>query len=78
MAVGSKVARFKPGDEVFGGSNGSFAEYTVTTEDRLALKPARLDFRGGRDNARCQIIRSDPGTSSLLRRHASACIFLCR
>ncbi|HUE85794.1 MAG TPA: NAD(P)-dependent alcohol dehydrogenase [Vicinamibacterales bacterium] len=46
VAVGSKVARFKPGDEVFGGSNGSFAEYTVTTEDRLALKPRRLDFQG--------------------------------
>jgi NADPH:quinone reductase-like Zn-dependent oxidoreductase len=46
VAVGPKITRFKPGDEVFGGSNGSFAEYTVSTEDRLALKPSRLDFHG--------------------------------
>ncbi len=43
-AVGSEVEDFQPGDEVFGGTNGSFAEYTVTTPDRLALKPARLAF----------------------------------
>jgi NADPH:quinone reductase-like Zn-dependent oxidoreductase len=39
-AVGKNVAGLKPGDEVFGGSNGSFAEYTATTPDRLAPKPA--------------------------------------
>ncbi|HYE58313.1 MAG TPA: NAD(P)-dependent alcohol dehydrogenase [Rhodothermales bacterium] len=39
VAMGKGVMKFKPGDEVFGGSNGSFAEYTVTTADRLALKP---------------------------------------
>jgi NADPH:quinone reductase-like Zn-dependent oxidoreductase len=38
--VGKNVTGLKPGDEVFGGSNGSFAEYTATTPDRLALKPA--------------------------------------
>ena len=41
-AVGEDVTGFRPGDEVFGGTNGSFAEYTVTTPDRLALKPAGL------------------------------------
>lgn len=39
-AVGEDVTGFRPGDEVFGGTNGSFAEYTVTTADRLALEPA--------------------------------------
>ena len=38
-AVGKNVRGLKPGDEVFGGSNGSFAEYTVTTPDRLAPSP---------------------------------------
>ena len=43
-AVGSGVTRFKPGDEVFGWSNGSYAEYTAAAEDSLALKPASLTF----------------------------------
>ena len=43
-AVGSGVTRFKPGDEVFGWSNGSYAEYTAAAEDSLALKPANLTF----------------------------------
>ena len=43
-AVGNKVTRFKPGDEVFGECNGSCAEYVSTGEDRLALKPANLTF----------------------------------
>jgi NADPH:quinone reductase-like Zn-dependent oxidoreductase len=44
VAVGKRVTRFKPGDEVFGGSNGSFAEYAPTTENRLASKPPALSF----------------------------------
>ena len=43
-AVGKNVTRFKPGDEVFGGADGSFAEFTVTTEERLAPKPAGITF----------------------------------
>jgi len=43
-AVGAAVTCFKPGDEVFGWANGSYAEYSVATEDSLALKPARLSF----------------------------------
>lgn len=44
-AVGGKVTRFRPGDEVFGGRTGAFAEYVVVREDRaLAPKPARLTF----------------------------------
>ena len=45
-AVGGNVTRFKPGDEVFGGTGGAFAEYVTVAEDRaLALKPANVSFR---------------------------------
>jgi NADPH:quinone reductase-like Zn-dependent oxidoreductase len=43
-AVGKNVARFKPGDEVFGVCRGAFAEYVCTPEDKLALKPANISF----------------------------------
>lgn len=43
-AVGAGVTRFKPGDEVFGASAGSYAEYAAASEDELALKPANLTF----------------------------------
>jgi NADPH:quinone reductase-like Zn-dependent oxidoreductase len=44
-AVGRSVARFKPGDEVFGGQYGAFAQYLVVPEDRaIALKPASVTF----------------------------------
>ena len=44
-AVGSKVMRFKPGDEVFGGGNGAFAEYiTVGQGGALVMKPADVSF----------------------------------
>ncbi|OPC78754.1 NAD(P)-dependent alcohol dehydrogenase [Embleya scabrispora] len=43
-AVGPKVTRFRPGDAVFGTCRGAFAEYACAEEDRLAPKPAILDF----------------------------------
>ena len=44
-AVGRNVTRFKPGDEVFGGKFGAFAEYVTVREDRsFALKPSNLTF----------------------------------
>ena len=43
-AVGSKVTRFKAGDDVFGTGKGTFAEYTVGREDKLAPKPPSLTF----------------------------------
>ncbi|WP_410605611.1 NAD(P)-dependent alcohol dehydrogenase [Amycolatopsis sp. lyj-90] len=43
-AVGGDVTRFQPGDEVFGTCQGSFAEYALTTVDKLARKPGRLGF----------------------------------
>ena len=41
-AVGNRVTRFQPGDEVFGIGKGSFAEYARALEDKLAPKPANL------------------------------------
>jgi len=44
-AVGKDVKRFKPGDEVFGGRFGAFAEYVTIREERaLALKPSNVTF----------------------------------
>jgi len=44
-AVGKNVKRFKPGDEVFGGATGAFAEYVAVREDRsVVLKPPNLTF----------------------------------
>src|SRR5438105_10466892 len=44
-AVGKNVTQFKPGDEVFGGKTGAFAEYVCPRADRaVALKPANLTF----------------------------------
>ena len=44
VAVGSEVTRFQPGDEVFGISKGSFAEFAAAREDKLARKPSNLSF----------------------------------
>ncbi len=44
VEVGVKVTRFSPGDQVYGVAPGSFAEYAVTGENRLAHKPANLSF----------------------------------
>ena len=45
VAAGPGATRFQPGDEVFGTCrSGSFAEYAVAREDRLAAKPAALTF----------------------------------
>ncbi|MBC8509268.1 MAG: NAD(P)-dependent alcohol dehydrogenase [Anaerolineales bacterium] len=47
-AVGSKVTRFQPGDEVYGDlywcGFGAFAEYVCVPEDAAALKPANIPF----------------------------------
>jgi NADPH:quinone reductase-like Zn-dependent oxidoreductase len=44
-AVGKSVTRFKPGDEVFGGKTGAFADYVCVRADRLiATKPANITF----------------------------------
>jgi NADPH:quinone reductase-like Zn-dependent oxidoreductase len=43
-AVGAQVTRFRPGDEVFGWCDGSFAEYACASEDHFAAKPAALSF----------------------------------
>ena len=43
-AVGSNVTEFQPGDEVFGVCGGSFAEYALARETKLARKPANVSF----------------------------------
>ncbi len=45
-AVGKNVRLFKPGDEVFGGKTGAFAEYLCTRADRaVTVKPANMTFQ---------------------------------
>jgi NADPH:quinone reductase-like Zn-dependent oxidoreductase len=43
-AVGAGVTGFAPGDEVFGMSTSTFAEYAVARTDKLAPKPRNLSF----------------------------------
>ena len=44
-AVGKNVTKFKPGDEVFGGRTGAFADYVCVRESRaVAVKPASVTF----------------------------------
>jgi NADPH:quinone reductase-like Zn-dependent oxidoreductase len=43
--VGKNVTGWRPGDEVFGGTDGAFAEYaTIRSKDGMAKKPANLTF----------------------------------
>jgi len=44
VEIGSAVTRFAVGDEVYGVAPGSFAEYAVAKEAKLAHKPAGLSF----------------------------------
>lgn len=48
VEAGSRVSRFRPGDEVFASvfdlGIGSLAEFAVVPESAAALKPANLDF----------------------------------
>lgn len=43
-AVGDKVGRFKPGDEVYASVDHAFAELACGHEDNFAIKPANLTF----------------------------------
>lgn len=44
-AVGARVTRFRPGDEVYGAAgSGSFAEFASAKESQLAAKPAGVSF----------------------------------
>ena len=42
--VGEDVTEFEPGDEVFGGANGAYAEFAVAKESSVAPKPANVSF----------------------------------
>jgi len=41
-AVGAKVTRFEPGDEVFGVCEGAFADFAVAKPDKLVPKPTNV------------------------------------
>jgi NADPH:quinone reductase-like Zn-dependent oxidoreductase len=41
-AIGSNVTAFKPGDEIFGVCEGSFAEYARASQTRVLHKPSNL------------------------------------
>ena len=47
-AIGAQVSGFKPGDEVYGATNGQFtgayAEYALASARRMAQKPKTLNF----------------------------------
>jgi NADPH:quinone reductase-like Zn-dependent oxidoreductase len=43
-AVGKDVTEFKPGDEVWGGKGGAFAQYVVIAEKALVKKPENVSF----------------------------------
>ena len=43
-AVGANVTGFRPGDEVMGVVEGSFAELAIARPDKLVRKPAGLSF----------------------------------
>src|SRR5213595_4207852 len=44
-AIGKNVTQFKPGDDVFGGRGGAFAEYVCPRANRaVAIKPANITF----------------------------------
>ncbi|HSK46681.1 MAG TPA: NAD(P)-dependent alcohol dehydrogenase [Coriobacteriia bacterium] len=43
-AVGGRVTRLKPGDEVFAGCGRACAEYACAAENQFALKPRNLTF----------------------------------
>lgn len=55
--VGSSVTRFAAGDEVYGIAPGSFAEYAVAREDKLARKPVNLSF------AQAAVVHVSAGTA---------------
>src|SRR5207249_11794926 len=43
-SVRDGVTQFKPGGEVFGVADGSYADYALAREDRLALRPGNCPF----------------------------------
>lgn len=43
-SVGQAVTAFQPGDEVFGGRTGAFAQYVAVRQDRVVAKPANATF----------------------------------
>ena len=47
-AVGKNITQFKPGDEVFGGRTGAFAEYVCMSETKPDAQAGEHQLRAGR------------------------------
>src|ERR671919_449376 len=47
QVVGSSVEGFRPGDEVMGIAEGSFAELAIASPDKLVPKPGMAHLRAG-------------------------------
>ena len=60
-AIGDGVVDVQIGDEVYGSTNGSFAEYAAVTATKLAPKPASLIVRAGRRGADLRLRRPAGG-----------------
>ncbi len=60
-AVGKSVTDLKPGDEVFGGKQGAFAEYVCTRANRAVRKPPGVTF----EQAACLPIAATTALQSL-------------
>jgi NADPH:quinone reductase-like Zn-dependent oxidoreductase len=43
-AIGPRVTQFKPGDKVFGGCRGAFAEYGCVSESKITSIPDKVTF----------------------------------
>ena len=68
VAVGSEVTRFQPGDEVFGVSKGSFAEFAAARERQAGAQTLEPQLRAGRRRAGL----GDDRTARTLRRRPPA------
>jgi 2-desacetyl-2-hydroxyethyl bacteriochlorophyllide A dehydrogenase len=44
VEAGKNVARFEPGDEVYGSTRRAYAEFVAVREDKVAVKPPKLSF----------------------------------
>jgi NADPH:quinone reductase-like Zn-dependent oxidoreductase len=65
-AVGKDVTKFKPGDDVFGTCDGSFAEYARAGVGKLAPKPTNLSY----ENAAAAAISGSTALQALRKANA--------
>lgn len=64
-AVGLEVTEYKPGDEVYGTCDGSFAEFAIARAELLVGKPSNLSFEQAAatpspGSPRCRVCETAP------------------